>query len=208
MKKIRILFGAIIISLSCTAQENEFEFSEDIGNPKIVGSSSFVADNSYKISGSGYNIWFERDELHYLFNEMKGDFKLTATFEFVGEGVDPHRKIGWMLRESRDDDASHISAVLHGDGLTVLQWRVKKGMEMRDPEDEIFAKKSHYNVIQMERKGNLIMMRGAINDGELKEIGSHEMANFSESILAGLYMCSHNPDVLETAIITNVVIEN
>ena len=53
-------------------------------------------------------------------------------------GVDPHRKIGWMVRKSMDEKAAHFSTVLHGDGLMVAQWRVLKGAFMRDPQDENF----------------------------------------------------------------------
>ncbi len=76
------------------------------------------------LTGAGYNIWFERDEFHYLYNELEGDFILTANFAFEGEGNNAHRKIGWMLRSSEEDNDVHCSAVLHGDGLTVMQWRV------------------------------------------------------------------------------------
>ena len=48
---------------------------------------------------------------------------------------------GWY-RETTDEKSSHISATLHGNGLTVLQWRVSAGAAMRDPQDEIFAKDS------------------------------------------------------------------
>ena len=64
------------------------------------------------------------------YSKLSGDFILTANFELLGEGVDPHRKVGWMIRESLDDDAAHVSATLHGDGLTVLQWRELKGAHM------------------------------------------------------------------------------
>ena len=56
----------------------------------------------------------------------------------MGEGKDPHRKIGWMIRESDKEDAAHMTATVHGDGLTVLQWRRLRGAYMRDPQDEIF----------------------------------------------------------------------
>ena len=131
-----------------------FNAESDIGNPKKAGSAVYnKADQSYTLKGAGYNIWFERDEFHYLFNKIKGDFILTANFEFVGKGTDPHRKTGWMVRESTDEKSSHITATLHGDGLTVLQWRVSAGAAMRDPQDEIFSKDSSVNVIQVERVG-------------------------------------------------------
>ena len=32
---------------------------------------------------------------------MTGDFILQARVELLGTGVDPHRKLGWMVRRSR-----------------------------------------------------------------------------------------------------------
>ncbi len=185
-----------------------FQFSSDIGNPKNHGSSVFnKTDQVYSIKGSGYNIWFTRDELHYLYNKIKGDFILTANFSFVGKGVEPHRKTGWMLRATEDDDSPHISAVVHGDGLTLMQWRDFKGDSMKDPEDQIFAKGSSYEVIQIERAGKIIIMRAAHPGKPLEEIGSYEMTNLPDEIMAGLFVCSHNPDVTEEAKIWNVRID-
>lgn len=184
-----------------------FEEFQDIGNPDLKGAASYdPATETYTLTGSGYNIWFERDEFSYLFNTMEGDFTLTADFEWEGEGVDPHRKTGWMIRSSTDDGAMHCSAVSHGDGLTVLQWRVEPDSMMRDPEDEIFAKNSHYKTLELERKGSSIIFRAAKEGGEMEEIGSHDMPALRGKVLAGLYINSHNPEVTETIKITNVKI--
>ena len=78
-----------------------FQNNTDIGNPKNAGSSLYnKAEQIYSIKGSGYNIWFERDELHYSYNKIKGDFILTANFKFEGKGTEPHRKTGWIVRWS------------------------------------------------------------------------------------------------------------
>lgn len=184
-----------------------FEAGKDIGNPKLAGSSAYdPATKTYTMKGGGYNIWFERDEFQYLFREMEGDFTVSADFEFVGKGQDAHRKVGWMVRESTDDNASHLSGVIHGDGLTVLQWRVKKGDKMRDPEDEIFSKEKAIQTIEVTREGNTYTMRGAAKDKPLQLIGTHEMPNFGPKVLVGLFVCSHNPDVLEESRVTNVVV--
>lgn len=185
-----------------------FTGNTDIGNPKKTGSARYsAADQSYSIKGAGYNIWFARDEFRYLYNKIKGDFLLTANFEFVGKGKDPHRKTGWMIRETIDEDASHITAALHGDGLTVMQWRVSKGAEMRDPHDEIFAKDSAYNVIQLERSGKTITMRAAHAGEPLEVIGSHTMENQPDEVLVGPFISSHNPDVVEEVKVWNVRID-
>lgn len=203
-----ILATALSISFAPAKKIGVFQQSEDVGTPKLAGSSAFDSKtNEYRLKGSGYNIWFERDEFQYLFKKLSGDFTVTADFEFVGTGVDPHRKVGWMVRESLDDNASHISAVDHGDGLTVLQWRVKKGMAMRDPEDEIFSKEKNIQTIQMERKGNEYTMRVAKKGEVLQTVGSHTMDNLSKQVLVGLYICSHNPAQVEEAIVRNVQIK-
>ncbi|MFL5809290.1 MAG: hypothetical protein ACJ749_07190, partial [Flavisolibacter sp.] len=139
---------------------------------------------------------------------IKGDFTLTANFEFIGEGKEGHRKFGWMVRESLADSAVHISAVSHGDGLTVLQWRVKPGMNMRDPEDEIRASGTKYGVIQLQRIGKKIIMRVAKKEGDAFEtVGEHEMENLPDEVFAGIFICSHNPDVMEQAKVWNVKID-
>jgi TolB protein len=206
-----IIFILSFLFNAASAQNNPigiFQANTDIGNPKKSGSAVYnQADQSYSLRGGGYNIWFERDEFHYLFNKIKGDFILTANFEFVGKGVEAHRKTGWMVRESTDEKSAHITATLHGDGLTVLQWRGVAGALMRDPQDEIFATDSAYNTIQIERSGKVITMRAAHTGKPFDIIGSHEMENLPEEILAGPFICSHNPDVTEEVKIWNVRID-
>ena len=210
MKSSIILLLSLIIN-NASAQNTQvgvFQANSDIGNPKKTGSSLYnPSDQSYTLKGGGYNIWFERDEFHYLFNKIKGDFILTANFEFVGKGTSAHRKTGWMVRESTDEKSSHITATLHGDGLTVLQWRGTTGAPMRDPQDELFADSSWYNIMQVERSGKTIIMRAAHTGEPFQIIGSHEMVNLPDEVLAGLFICSHDPEVVEEGRMWNVRID-
>jgi Tol biopolymer transport system component len=185
-----------------------FENSQDVGNPKLAGMSKYDASTqAYSMKGAGYNIWFGRDEFQYAYKKIKGDFILTAHVEFIGKGTDPHRKIGWMVRESVDAEAAHISAAYHGDGLTTLQWRGLRGAYMRDPQDQISFLKKSLQVIQLERKGKNYIMRVA-NWGEpLQNVGSRKMGDMKDEVLVGLFICSHNADVIEEARIWNVRID-
>ena len=213
-------FKVILLSVLCCIMTlagfpqqsaiGEFIAAKDIGNPKNAGSSQYDAGTqTYHINGSGYNVWFNRDEFQYLYKKISGDFLLTADFAFTSEkGGDPHRKFGWMIRESLDESAAQVSAVSHGDGLTVMQWRKLRGAFMRDPEDEIFfAKKAISRTIQLERSANKITMRVA-NIGEpLQTVGTYDMENASDTVFAGLFVCSHNPDIVEEVKVWNVRID-
>jgi hypothetical protein len=202
-----LLAATLLISFAPIKKIGEFDMTADIGNPKLPGTAEYDKDTkTYTLKGSGYNIWFERDEFQFLYKEMEGDFTMTADFEFVGTGKDPHRKVGWMIRESLYDNASHVSAVLHGDGLTVLQWRIAKGEKMRDPEDEIFSTQKEVQTMQLQRKGKNYTMWAAKKGEMLKMVGSHQMDNLPDKIISGLFICSHNPGVLEQAKVTNLKI--
>jgi TolB protein len=208
MKKLSVCACLLICCQVMIAQNNGvgiFKKQTDVGKPKLEGGASYdERTQTYTIKGAGYNIWFGRDEFRYLYNTVAGDFILTANFEFVGKGADPHRKIGWMVRPNADDHAQHVSAVLHGDGLTVLQWRALPGALMRDPQDEIFTAKKNFQIIQLERRGKVFTMRAAHPGEPLQTVGSHAMEEMPDDVLAGLFICSHNENVVEEAKIWNV----
>jgi Tol biopolymer transport system component len=182
-----------------------FKDHGDIGHPKHAGDTRYdEATQTYHLKGSGYNIWFNRDEFQYAYRKIKGDFILTGDFAFEGDKGNPHRKIGWMIRESLDEDAAMTAAVAHGEGLTVLQWRVLKGAFMRDPEDEIFCPKKSFVTIQIERRGKRLVMRAAHIGEPLQVVGSREVPEMKDSVWAGLFICSHDPDAVEEARAWNV----
>jgi TolB protein len=189
-----------IFSMAQTNPVGIFQNHIDIGNPAIKGAASFnPTDQSYSMKGGGYNIWFNRDEFHYAYNKIKGDFIITANVKMVGDSKEPHRKIGLMVRASEQDDAAHMSAVLHGDGL--------RGAYMRDPQDEIFTTKKNVQILQLERLGNTFIMRVA-NPGEpLQEIGRTDMIDMPDEALVGLFLNSHNAAAQEEGTAWNVRIE-
>ncbi len=208
-----IAFAACFILFNSKVQAQNkvgiFSNHADVGNPKLSGDASYNNENeSYHLKGAGYNIWFGRDEFHYAYNKIKGNFIITGNFKTNGVGNDPHRKIGWMVRANTSDDAAHMTATVHADGLTALQWRTMKGAHMRDPQDEIFSKKTGVEIIQLERNGKEFIMRVA-NPGEpLQEIGRTSVVDLPDEVLAGIFICSHNPEMFEEGEAWNVRIEN
>ena len=128
----------------------QFDGHDDLGSPKNSGAAKYNAvSQDYTISASGLNMWASRDEFHFLWKRMKGDFILQARVEFIGKGVDPHRKLGWIVRSSLEADAAYADATVHGDGLTSLQYRRTKGAITEQVRSPVAAP----DFIQLERKG-------------------------------------------------------
>ncbi|MEP7320903.1 MAG: DUF5050 domain-containing protein, partial [Saprospiraceae bacterium] len=185
-----------------------FDTAVDVGKPKMAGSSVYdPVKQEYTIKGAGYNIWFNRDEFQYLASRIQGDFIVTADMDFPNPGKEGHRKVGWMVRETLQEDAAQLSATKHGDGLIVAQWRVMRGAFMRDPQDEQFFPKKKVRTVQLERRGKTFTMRVA-NPGEpLQSIGPVTMDNIGDNPYVGLFVGSHNADVVEEAKVWNVRID-
>ena len=209
MRLLLLITGLQMISfLMAQNPVGIFTNHADIGNPKIKGAATYnPADQSYNLKGAGYNIWFGRDEFHYAYSKIKGDFILTANFKILGKGVELHRKIGWMVRANDGEDAAHMTATVHGDGMIALQWRRMRGAHMRDPQDEIFTKKTATEIVQLERTGKTFIMRVAHPGEPLQEIGRTDAIEMPDEALAGIFISSHNADVLEEGMAWNVRME-
>ncbi len=178
----------------------QFSASRDIGAVKHKGSALYdSALQQYRISGSGKNIWLGEDELHCAYTQLTGDFILRAHVAFEGAGVDPHRKVGWNLRTSLDTGSPNVHATVHGDGLTSLQFRAQAGGETEEYPMAIKAP----DVIQLERRGDTYIMSAA-KMGQPFQVTSVSHIKLGEKIYAGLSLCAHNPDAVETAVFSNV----
>jgi len=199
-----ILVILIVISCDTTPDLGIFEANNDIGNVKYTGSVVFdPSDSTYTVSGGGTNMWFDKDELHYVWKQMTGDVSIAADIEWVGKGVDPHRKACLIIRQSLDTSAAYADAAVHGDGLTSIQYREVRGDITREVQSNVSAPKR----VRIEKEGDYLSMSMAYGDEELKSSGGTFRLPFKEPYYIGLGVCSHNNDTIETAIFSNVRIE-
>ena len=207
MKPITNRFQLVFIFLTfangiCFSQNNLgiFTGSGDVGTKVKPGSSTFIPQTGqYIISGAGYNVWADHDEFQYVWKKITGDFIAYTRAEFLGTWVNYHRKVGWMVRRSLNGNSPHVNAVEHGDGLTSLQFRRTAGAQT----EEHKLKMTHANILQLERKGNQYIMRAAIY-GEPFQTDTISGLDLGDEVYVGLFVGSHNEDVLETGVFSNV----
>jgi TolB protein len=204
IRKLMVMTTLIAATvLPVFAQENslgDFTGQTDVGSPKLSGAGRYdAATQAYTIAGSGINMWFANDQCHFVWKKLKGDFILRTRVEFIGKGAVEHRKIGWMVRPNLDADAPYVDCAEHGSGLTSIQFRRSKG----DNTEEIQLAITNADVLQFERKGSNYIFSAA-HYGE--PFVSAELPNFDlgDDVYAGLFVCSHDADVVEKAIFRDV----
>jgi TolB protein len=197
---IVLIASQTIPSLSQQKSLDLFEGQTDVGKVEKPGSARYDPEKEeYTISGSGANMWFDHDEFYFVWRRIQGDFILTTRARFTGKGVEAHRKIGWIARSSLDSDSAHATAAVHGDGLAALHVRRTKG----GPTEELRSSVQGPDIIQLERKGNTFTLSVA-RYGETFVTEQVSDLALGAEMYAGLFVCSHNKDVLETAVFRDV----
>lgn len=177
-----------------------FESHGDIGPVELPGRTVYDPQKQeYLVEGAGVNMWFGTDEFHFVWKRLKGDFILSARVEFIGKGVMAHRKAGWMARSALDTGSAHAGAVIHGDGLTSLQFRRAPG---KDTEEVRMAVQAP-DTIQLERRGDVYIMSAA-RFGETFASERIPDIGLGDEVSIGLFVCSHDARVSEKARFSNV----
>jgi len=193
----------VLLCLAAGSMADEagiFESAGDVGAVKTAGTVEFDAGSQvFTLSGSGTNMWSVEDEFFFAWKKLSGDFILSTDAGFLGEGVDPHRKLGWMIRESLATDSAYVDVALHGDGLVSLQYRREKGADTEQVVSEVIAP----DVLQLERRGSRYIMWVA-RKGERFTTDDFSDIELPDEVYVGLFICAHNPDVVETGRFSNV----
>lgn len=201
------MVSAICMMALCMAaasgQAGTLGIFEEAGDVGAVGQAGAIAFDStggeYSITGSGANIWGTEDAFHFVRRKLDGDAALAAAIRWKGEGRNPHRKAGWMIRQSLDAGSPYVDAVVHGDGLTSLQYRKVQG----GPTEEIQSPIRAPVMFRLARDGNVFSL-SVSRDGKIwQPVGSVSVA-LSDPVYAGLIICSHDNSVSETAVFSNV----
>ena len=178
----------------------EFDGHGDVGSPKLPGTAAYNgASQEYSLAAAGANMWAERDEFHFAWKRLSGDFILQARVQLVGKGVNAHRKAGLMVRATQDADSPYVDGVVHGDGLTSLQFRRTKGAVTEERQAAVKGA----DVIQLERKGSTYTLSAA-KFGDPFTVTEIADVALGDEVLAGLVLCSHDAAVTERAVFSDV----
>jgi len=179
-----------------------FQDHADVGTVLHAGSAEYdAAQHAYRLNGSGENMWFTSDAFQFAWKQVSGDVALTAEIAFPEKGGNPHRKAVLMIRQSLDADSAYADVALHGDGLTSLQYRDASGGATHEIQSNVSAP----HRLRIEKRGDFIYVFLAAASGEpLRPSGASIKVALQGMFYVGIGVCSHNKDVVEKAVFSNV----
>jgi len=170
---------------------------------RATGAASYdPQQQTYVIAGSGQNMWDARDDFHFVWKRINGNFLLSTHARFIGAGVEPHRKIGWTIRPSFAPGSAHVTAALHGNGLMSLQFRRQVG-GITEEEKSADSLPDADAVIRLERRdGEYFLSVARVGDTLVTQRLTR--VSLPDTVYVGLFVCSHNDTVTERAMFSHV----
>jgi Tol biopolymer transport system component len=181
-----------------------FEGRTDVGKVKHAGSAAFdKTTNTMRLTGAGDNIWNKEDAFYFIWRKVAGDLTMTADIGFVGPGKNAHRKAGWMVRQGLDADAPYAGVSVHGDGLITLHYRRVKGGTTTDIKSALKAPAT----VRLERHADVFALSVGRAGQAFQSVGALTV-QLPDPVYAGLFVCSHEADVIETATFAGTSFQN
>jgi hypothetical protein len=198
-----------------------FEGQSDIGSALAPGSASYDASTGrYTINSAGYNVWYTRDEFRYLWKKMSGDVSLAADINFPDPNGYGDRKAVLVIRQDLEDDSKEAIAALHGLGMIHLAQRPEKNVRVKDLEFRMGGRGRPGGAtpdslvgivarrIGIEKRGDSFALLVSLEGEPMHQFGPGINLHMEEPFYAGIGFCSHLPDKVDTAVLSDVVLEN
>jgi TolB protein len=194
------LIGGVAWAQRAAAPVGIFEDHGDVGTVLHPGSVDYdAAKRTYTISGSGENMWLAADAFQFTWKKISGDVTLTADISFLTKTGNEHKKAVLMLRQTLDTDSVYADVALHASGMTSLQFRDEKGIVTREIQSNLSAPKR----LRIAKRGDYVYMSLAA-DGDPQPEGGWLRIPLQGEFYVGLGVCSHDKDVVEKAVFSNV----
>jgi len=129
---------------------------------------------------------------------MSGDVTLTADISFIGKSTQEHRQGSADGSAELDEDSPYADVTLHGNGMTALQTVTKRARLRTKCSGHLVAQTSaDCKARPYSRCGSRMKMAffGWPRSARLE---------MKEPFYLGIGLCSHDKDVVEKAVFTNV----
>ena len=106
----------------------------DIGDVGLAGNAFQGSDGDLYITGAGHDIWGSADSFHFMYQTIyDGEIRTNGGFRLTDSpgSLDPHAKLGLMIRATLAPDSPHVILDVQPDGSIEFMQRSEAGGETR-----------------------------------------------------------------------------
>ena len=170
------------------------EFTSLDINAGMSGGTTLIEADGYDVTGSGGDIWTEKDGFRFVSHKLSGDFDLRA--HLVGiQGTHEWAKVGLMVRQSKAPSAVNGAVVATPGHGGWFQRRAEPGGETTQVGDDSVRPDNAW--LRLTRTGKTVTAYfGADNEGRKWRKLIAEELQLTDTVLVGLCVSSHDTGAL------------
>jgi len=190
----------------------------DIGEVEIKG-SLITTEEGYVVTGSGKDIWENKDQAYFSYLEQNEDFDFSVKITSL---TMPHlyTKAGIMARDTSDDDSKHVYWMVFGSneqrnnniGGYEFQFRDQKGGDSvaiypakSDSPNPEFPVNYPNTWLRLQRISNEFVAYYSEDGNGWKEYGRHT-STLNSKLMIGICVTSHSEKEMVECVFTEVSI--
>ncbi len=174
------------------------------GYPAYVGGFVEEPAGTYKLSGSGIDIWGNSDQFHFAFREFTGAGSIIAKVESL-DNTDPFAKAGVMIRDTLDANSRYIGVFITPENGVRFQYRTATdGVTDRYFEEGITSPQW----VKLERTAGGLVRSYYSADGNTWTRFDLIQVGMDAPMYIGLAVTSHNATLTCNATLSNVSFPN
>ena len=175
--------------------------SDDIGAVGVAG-TAFAENGTFTVTGAGEDVWGTADAFHYAHRELSGDGQIVAHVASI-EGDEAWTKVGVMIRDSAEADASYAFMLVSEDKGLAFQRRTAEGVEATHTAAGDGTAPAW---LRLERTGNVIAAYVSPDGSSWNHVASDAFA-MTPDVLVGLATSSHDSSETATGTFDHVEVE-
>lgn len=178
--------------------------NQDIGAVGAAGSTS-IANGTFTIHGSGWDLWSSADEFHYNYQQISGDCTITA--RVISLSPDARTLGGVMIRETLAANSTHAVTTMVNTGVNAF-FRVNTGGGTNHSGTTSGMAKPYW--LRLVRSGNTFKAYHSPDSGGTPsgwvQKGATTTINMASSVYIGLAVCSRIDGTIGTGVFDNVTV--
>jgi hypothetical protein len=120
------------------------------------------------------------------------------------------RKAVLVIRQNLDDDSKEAMLGEHGVGMIHLAQRPERGANLKDMQYRFGGMLANARAkrVGIEKRGDSIAIFVSLEGGPMQQLGPPITPHFDAPFYVGIGFCSHLPDKSDSAVLSNVLLEN
>jgi phosphatidylserine/phosphatidylglycerophosphate/cardiolipin synthase-like enzyme len=172
--------------------------TSDVGNVAVTGAVAYDS-GTFRVDGSGADVWGTVDEFRFVYRTLQGDGSLTARVASL-EHADAWTKAGVMIRATLDAGAPHAFMLVSAAKGIAFQRRTAAGSVSTHTSG---GSGTAPVWLRITRSGNTLTGFRS-NDGVSWTIVGTDLIAMGPDVLIGLALTSHRDGTLATAVFESV----